>query len=77
MLLSWVACWCRVGVQFWAYLASWNCWTTGFHLIEDWTLFQSMSLNVSSDQSLGMRGSCCWDFLISHLRGNNLEQTIQ
>jgi hypothetical protein len=43
-------------------LEIWKCRLTGCHLMDGRTLFQSMSSNVSSDQSLGMSGSWRWDF---------------
>ncbi len=39
ILLSWVACWCSVGVQLWANLASWYCWPLVRQPKEDRALF--------------------------------------
>ena len=54
MLLSIVArCW-SVGVHSWAYFASWKHHPMDTAFIEDLTAFKSISLNVSSVQSVGI-----------------------
>jgi hypothetical protein len=66
-ILSWVACWCNIGVQLWAYLESWNCQPFDNWSKEDQTLFQLMSLKVTSSHGTVRNGSCCMDLAMSHL----------